>query len=586
MIRLPYRNLASGMAVWPVAACLFTAQRPCLAAPTGPEQREAERIAVALKVGRTSEAQVLVDQALARFPSSGLIHMRAGQVAICRSLELDDRLLDRVRDRAFSDMLQRGIRFVETEHPAESSSKYPLKAREEMRQNRLQLAAAVRLPATDQFQARLQKGPADLAELAERSARALADARAQLESARTAGSSTTDLLLSDLWQQVATVIHSQHLRELEVPPPGLQGTKSGKNAPADVTPESVLRAAVRVSDEFTEDPLALAGAADVIAVVASLGKIEDPLRRPVMSALDRRYLKTTNTADGPLNSTAETPAAQLYRQARDSQRPNVATAPYAVALQLYERALKLDAKWSLPELRIRVFLLRLAFEPDEALPLLEALQRQRPGDAAVPLERARLEFLIKRNPVEGLKYCREAARLPSFSRRYLVAVPDVLQPAIQKHGMLRSIGRSAWPGYGWLFTTLEDVERAQSDPRLRLEIGLLRVHIADRLLQSPEYADQALAVDIKALALRALAEIPNLAEERKAYLQLLQADHQRTFASFPRSRDGVVLTVDGPAYWETPNLGRSPLQTQPRLFMMGNSLFLLPAGTSPAAVPQ
>src|SRR5262249_5041999 len=152
-----------------------------------------------------------------------------------------------------------------------------------------------------------------------------------------------------------------------------------------------------------------------------------------------RYLKHLERYHPDASPAARARQRKLYVQFRDAKDPDIVSYPSAVALQLYERALTQDPDGSLPWLRLRLYLLRVAFEQERAMPLLEELARREPSNAVVPLERARLAFMLNDEPTRGLAFIRDASRLREFSRSYLVAVPAALRPALNFHRGLREV---------------------------------------------------------------------------------------------------------------------------------------------------
>src|SRR5207249_2579423 len=111
---------------------------------------------------------------------------------------------------------------------------------------------------------------------------------------------------------------------------------------SEITAEGALRAAAAVAKQHPEDPTALAGAADVISVVAALNKMPDPLRDHIRALLEHRYLKHPERYSVEAMQSIRTLRRQLYQQSRDARDPDVVRFPAAVAMQLYERALTQD----------------------------------------------------------------------------------------------------------------------------------------------------------------------------------------------------------------------------------------------------
>jgi hypothetical protein len=247
-------------------------------------------------------------------------------------------------------------------------------------------------------------------------------------------------------------------------------------------------------------------------------------------------------------------------QARDAKDPDVIAAPGAVALQLYRRALAADEKDALPFPRLRLYLLEVLFEPGKAADLLNAVQRKEPRNAVVPLERARAALLLNADPRQGLAWCREAARLPEFSRSYLVAAPAPLRTALKFHPVLRQQIQNAWPGYGGLIGTMLEAEHQQPELPSRVELLLLQLNMADRLCQAPDYADQAVGIGQKTLALRRLADLGDgLSPEQQALIQQRKQAHERAFAAFPQSVALMLVSPDGLKTVGYPEVGPDPV---------------------------
>jgi hypothetical protein len=195
---------------------------------------------------------------------------------------------------------------------------------------------------------------------------------------------------------------------------------------------------------------------------------------------------------------------------------------------------------------MRLYLLRAAFEPDDARRLLEELRRLQPRNSAVAFERARAGFLIDGLPAEGLAACREAQRSIDYSRSYLVAVPSPLRNALAfNRGLSRTIEK-AWPGFDWLFVTLQDALRAEPQPEARMELLLLRLRLASNLCGAPDYGDRARGIDAKTRALNDLMALGDrLSPEETLAVRLQMDEHGRSFAQFPRRRSRLVLTAKG-----------------------------------------
>src|SRR5581483_9455469 len=107
------------------------------------------------------------------------------------------------------------------------------------------------------------------------------------------------------------------------------------------------------------DPSAIAGAADVIAVLAAITKGPEPWRPEVDSTnFTMIGMKPDVRARFEAHFTA---ARSSYAEARNARDPDVLKSPWSVALQFYLEAQELDTSSSLPLLGTRVYLLRYPF---------------------------------------------------------------------------------------------------------------------------------------------------------------------------------------------------------------------------------
>src|SRR5205085_5197199 len=132
----------------------------------------------------------------------------------------------------------------------------------------------------------------------------------------------------------------------------------------------------------------------------------------------------------------------------------------------------------LPLLRARLYLVRLGLEPERARPLLAELRRRELRNAVVALEQARDSFLVKNDLAAGMAQLRQAGG--EFSRSYLTAVPAPLRRSIGWQRQVRELTKSGWPGYRWLFDTLEAMEQ-NAAPADRHELRRLRLRLAQLL---------------------------------------------------------------------------------------------------------
>ena len=86
----------------------------------------------------------------------------------------------------------------------------------------------------------------------------------------------------------------------------------------------------------------------------------------------------------------------------------------------------------------------------------------------------------------------------------------------------------------------------------------LRLSIAERLCTAPDYADQAVGLDVKTRTLRDLALMGELlpVDERRR-LQAAWDAHRHRSERFPRSQRSWSLTKDGLASTDFPDLGET-----------------------------
>jgi hypothetical protein len=600
--------VGAGLALLPYPALAQSATPSLLADTTAtspsasetPEARLARRIARALEAGRVEEARIDAEAGAKRYPEDALLRRRRAQVKLCLAIQLDGQLAQAVEDAAFAQALPNGVKFLREEpqlRPDEPSDPEELeRRRRERTAAREKLLTPAALDAITRFQEQARQQLAESGSLLERRSHVLREALADLKEARRLGDDSVEAALTDLWAQALPLFWRQERDELtrsaavnagkpkasetptstrtpEAPPEPdvvpLAGLEKAIAEFSALTPDAVLRAAAALAKQHTSDPAALAGVADLISVVSLVKKTPDPLRSHLMAVVDHRYLKHPEWYSVHPSPAVREAYRQRYLQARDAGSPDVVSAPWAVTLQLYEKALQQDPDGTLSHLRLRLYLLRVAFDREGAAALLEELGQREPRNAVVPLERARLAFTLDDKPAEGLAFMREAARLTEFSRSYLVAVPAVLRPTLKFHRGLRQIVEQGRPGYRVLFTTLMDIQvtrHAQGsqwklDPQqataAEREMPPLRLKLADRLCQAPDYLDQALGVHEKALVLshmlESAEELP--LSQRTVFLRLLE-EHRRTFNDYPRSRSFLTLTMNGLGYLGVPNLDR------------------------------
>lgn len=502
-----------------------------------PQARVARRIERALEAGRTAEASADAEAGVKQYPTDPVLRRRRAQVHICVAIQLHSDLRRVIQDTGFAGVLQHAVNVIR--NPAPLTGRSP--DSEESQRNRQRwktaeerLLTPVGMAAIGQFQERARKQLQESGGLLGRYTNSLLDAFRDLDEARRLGDQNVEASLTDLWGQVVLLSWRQEAARINTPDveaafsagpsEGSQGRskldlkqhledQAKLLAPfAAITPDATLRAAADMAKRHPSDPVALAGAADIIAVVAAMKGAPDPLRTHALELLERSYLRNPSGSGPQAGAAARAAARQLYLQARDAKDADVVAAPTAVAVQLYEQALRHDTGWLLPHLRLRVYLLRLPFERERAEPLLAELRQHQPRNAVVPLEQARIAFLIEDKPADGLAFCREAARLTEFSRSYLVAVPASLRAVLKFHEGVRELVETGWPGYRWLFLTLTQADNAQQKLAAKAEVALLRLKLADLVSRAPDYSDQALGITYKTAVLNELSSLSRLRE--------------------------------------------------------------------------
>jgi hypothetical protein len=533
------------------------------------EARLARRIGTALEAGRIAEAEVDAHRGVERYPADALLHLRLAQAQVCLAILRGNELEEALENAVWSEKLRRLGEVLPNLTDAGPERT------QEQREQREQLRKFASGPVVIRFQEQALEGLKRSESLLQQRSQALLDAFAAAKEARLLGDTDTELELTDLWAQTLALFWREEPAKLRgLGKERLTGLEKALAPFAAIQPDPMLRAAAALARARANDPSALAGAADVIAVIAGVSKKPDPLGDRIRTILDRAYRQNAEVFEPSLNTAGMERARKLYTQIRDAQDPNILAAPATVALQLYAQAHQKDPKDTLPFLRLRLYLLRIAFDPDAARPLLEEIRRQEPGNAVVPPEQARAAFLLENKPLEGIAHLQEAERLSGFSRSYLVAVPAPLRASLKFQPQLREWTRRAWPGYVPLFSTLDEMlyprdavvpgmTRAQwqlyAELATRFDLAPLYLRLADRLCQAPDYADQATGIDRKSHILGLMASLARK-QERPAVRQMLlnrHEEHRRVFAWFPRTRGWLRFSPSGLDFVEYPSTSQS-----------------------------
>ena len=538
-----------GFARAAVAFCLLASTAAAAIEELSYEARASRRIVDAMVSGRTREALGEAEGAVKSSPTSALLHRRLAQARLTEALETDREFGVAAEDADFARWLMIGVNRVLSPEAAERETKYPEKFE--------RFVAAASGPLVSGFSQKADRQVAGSGDLLQSRSRLLSSSQEALKQARALGDATTELELTELWTRV--LVHAwkregQDIARTE-PRDGPDGARSKARAAAiaqsltafqDITEEATVERALSLAKSRPADPRALAGAADVIDLLGALTGKPDPLRAHLLGVLNGRPSSRPAQLAAPNNPAGPDPVHELYARSRDPLNAEAPASPTAAAIRLYGSALHEDPRGTLPHLRMRLYLLRAAFEPGDARRLLEELRRQQPRNSAVAFERARAGFLIEGLPVEGLAECRKAERSNDYDRSYLVAVPSPLRNALAFNRALSRTIEKAWPSYDWLFVTLKEALRAEPQPQARMELLLLRLRLASLLCGAPDYGDRARGIEEKTRALNDLLALRDgVSPEQRLAVGLQMDEHQRTFAQFPRRRSMLVLTAKG-----------------------------------------
>ncbi|HEU4753044.1 MAG TPA: hypothetical protein VFU47_08040 [Armatimonadota bacterium] len=546
---------------------------PSYAAPdatTGSSEAGRARVILkALEAGRLDEALIEAEGAAKRFPESALIQRREAQAHFCAAWRLTSGFETVVQDAYLDRHLTVASKWLNSLSDEERAK---LGADPEKLHRLIALSTGNTVADFHRQSAGALQGAGDV--LGRRS-QLLSRALNELKAARRLGDTSTELELTELWCKLLVVLWRQEMTRA-----GVTASSGGKepggpaNASGDVTRSvlekalvpfgeidagKLLQSAAELGKQRKSDPAALAGAADIISVVASLGAQRDPLQGYITELLARRYLRGGSDVRPQRSGAAREAAQQRYSQALAAPDLDPVAAPTAMALQLYSKALEQDRTGSLTYLPLRVYLLRVGFDTERAKPLLDQLAEREPKNAVVELERARAALLLDDDPTAAVGHIRAAARLPEFSRSCLVAVPSALRDSLKPYVAFRTALKELWPSYEWLFITLRDAQANQKDAAAKMELRLARLKVADKLCAAPDASDQADGVHQKTLALTELLD-PSLGlpVEQTALVSVQLEEHKRAFAGFPRKRDFAVLSTSGLGFSEYPQLDDRP----------------------------
>jgi hypothetical protein len=539
---------------------LWCAPAPGTSAESPEEGRSAAAILRLLQTDRFHQAERAAASAVDADPKSGLLRLRLAQARTCRLFQETSELSNQLALASISLRIRGWARAaVEQDYAGQSKT---AGIREQF-QEWLAYAGGPDVAAFHQStRAQLERSATQAATLLPEG---LERIQSDFEQAAARKAPAAELETSQLWVRVLTSLLRSELsrfgtagRRRKNPEPApvpaedekiktLLAAFSGslgsaKMGPRSLEPDALLADAGRIAVRYPENVEALCAMADALTAVAAGSQKRDPVTQHIKDLLDHRYLANIERYNAAATPVARRAAAELYQQASRAEEPDPVQAPYSLALQLYNRAWELDKTHRLPYLPLRIYLLRVAFLREEADAVLRDLKRREPQNAALVLEEARAAFLLDNKPTEGLALCRQAARLARFSRSLVPGVPAALRPALRYHEGVRTWMRDAWPGYGWLFVTLQDMELAQNNLAAKAELQLLRLQLADRLCQATDYPDQAEGMGQKASALSALAaQGDRLPPEQRALIEKLRQDHLERSATFPTRVASLTL---------------------------------------------
>lgn len=563
-----------------------------------PDLQRAQSIRRTLAAGRTAEAVSDADVAIKKFPKSAAVRRLRGESQLCRAIVLGGEFNSICDQAPLVTALEKTLKWF-----SEGGATAPLGNNADSRRETAaramleQLDRAANSPSVQHYlesvRAQISGGEA----LLDRRAEALAAAFSDFREARRLGDSSTELELSELWGRVILLFWRQELQDLQRQEAAtisqLQAMIARQEKPLaayqEISTSSILRLAGELAVERSTDPIALAGAADVLAVVGDIQRTPDPLRTVTLPLLNHRFLKNSAQFVPQASATARSALTQQYRQILENDDLDPVLAPHALALRLYRQALEVDKKWQLPLLRVRLYLLELPFDPDRANDLLTQLYLHEPQNAVVAMERARKEFLLDENPESGMSQLRKAGRLLGFSRSYLVGLPEGLRSAMRYVRPLQLIASKGWPGYEWMFATLDDLQHAQpKGGGGETELRLLQLKLAERLIDAPDYTDQSLGIQNRLVQLEALLDFNQLPPEQRILLQSTYSEYTRKFADFPVTRRGLTLTPTGLHFFEYPQVRPDSTRTSSRLVILpnGNRLLFPPANFKLPLAPK
>ena len=538
----------------------------------------ARSISRALQEGRIRQALGRAEKAVRQHPESGRLRTRRAQARLCLALQLDRDLSLALSEAALDRSLETALRFLR-ETGLDAVTKRggePLSALKE--EQFRQLLQYVESDEVKGFRSAARKRIARALPLAEQRTSALAGAFDDLREAGRLGDRSAEARLTELWADVVVLLWRIDLQRLpgraRVPQQGSERSPSPSSSfftqlginlrrtmqPFEgVTVDSVLDNARALAQDRSDDPRALAGAADVISVLLHVGKLPRPLLRYSKQALDHGYTDNPERNVRALSAESRAQAKRLYDKAPPQAKAG--TDPESIALALYEQALALDTEGELPFLPLRVYLLIRAFEPDRAEQLLKQAERgANEDDGVIDLERARDAFLLRGDKDEGRRHLRSAVKHRRFGRSYLVGVPAPLGASFRRYQRLQAHVPKGWPGYHWLFSMLSREVRSAGSPSRKMDVATLGVKLADLMVKAPDYADRTVAVSAKTNVLTQLLKHPEgLSASQQARLRLFLQQHRDAHRQFPRERVTLVVTAAGIGYGERPSLFPSKL---------------------------
>ncbi|MGV3720589.1 MAG: hypothetical protein ACO1SX_06725 [Actinomycetota bacterium] len=529
------------------------------------ESARAKTVLQELTEGRLQAARAHAEEGVRREPDSPLLQRRLAQVRFCEFIHALDqvrgvtselRILRRLPDAAPSlrDYVNRyGANWSPEKHEAFQKLLNVTEGPE----------TAARILALER---RLSAG----GDSVDRPAQLLADAFQALSVARDRGDAGAEHEITSLWLDTGALFFLQELDALapRVKPLAAVSPSSDVTAAAaarrllgpaaELTSDMVLRRANALAGAHPDDPFRLAAAGDVLSLVGALTSRSRPLSGYVLSRL-RGSRPAAAVGAGQAGGPSREVAERLYRKAIGEEELDPAREPDAAALRCYLRSEAHGGLKSLPALALRLYLLRVAFDPAAATALLDRAERGNARDASPSLEKARPATAQHADPIALVGALRQAIQFPRVNRSYFVGVPPPLAREVRASSTFAAVSGGDFAGYEGIFTALQ-AAHGPPPPRgavdERIEIRLLRLRVANLLCSAVDWSDQAEGVHQKTLVLRELLEYGRqLSDEQRAALMREQEEHARLFVGRSAGPARLMLSGDGAVLVTYPNTG-------------------------------